>query len=393
MQAFITTHAKRVLGLLLSTNMLLACGCYAPLKSGGIQASTLPEEFRAPLRTGGPLLNYTNLTAPVQTDYLLGADDVLEVTVPELFDKEEFRPLRVQVMSSGEIQLPLVGAVQVGGMNLLQAQAEITKAYANGFFNAPRIGVFLAEKATVSVVVLGNVATPGVVLLPRYENDVAHAVAQAGGLAEDAADVIEVHRKERPHMPQVHRDLAPLPGVARPASSCVACSMETPTDVLTIRLRGQQQAIHPQQVTLQTGDVIVVPSRRGEVFYVVGLLNPNNNVRFTSGGRERELGGGFILPRDREIDVVTAVAMAGYIDPINSPTTVTVHRQNPHGPPLLIKVDLIKARYCREENINVAPGDIIYLNPDAQWYFRRTFDRLLDDIILFPYRRALGIGF
>ena len=48
---------------------------------------------------------------------------------------------------------------------------------------------------------------------------------------------------------------------------------------------------------------------------------------------------------DAVIDVVTAVSMAGYIDPIDSPTTVTVHRMLPNGPPLLIHVDLIKARF------------------------------------------------
>ena len=70
--------------------------------------------------------------------------------------------------------------------------------------------------------------------------------------------------------------------------------------------------------------MVFVPSRRHEVFYVVGQLSSNNSVRFTVGDRERELGVGFILPRDREIDVVTAVVMARYIDPIDSPTTATV---------------------------------------------------------------------
>ena len=110
---------------------------------------------------------------------------------------------------------------------------------------------------------------------------------------------------------------------------------------------------------------------------MVGQLNRSNTVRFTIGQRERELGVGFILPREREIDVVTAVAMAGYIDPIDSPTTVTVHRTLEDGCPMLIHVDLIAARHYRDENILVRPGDIIYLNPDFPWWFRRTFDRLL----------------
>jgi hypothetical protein len=88
--------------------------------------------------------------------------------------------------------------------------------------------------------------------------------------------------------------------------------------------------------------------------------------------------------------VVTAVAMAGYIDPIESPSTVTVHRSIPGRPPMLIRVDLIDARYSWKENIYVQPGDIIYLNPDACWWWRRTFDNVVPDLITIPYGEALA---
>ncbi|MBA2115418.1 polysaccharide biosynthesis/export family protein [Bremerella alba] len=363
MLAVVRVDTKAIYGLLALCALVICSGCYAPLVTVGVPASTLPEEFRLPLRTGGPLLNFTLLTAPPPKDYLLGPEDVLEVTVPELFPNGEYRPLLVQVMGSGHIQLPLVGSVPVGGLNLAQAQSEITRAYSNGFFNSPTVSISLAQKATFNVVVLGKVAAPGVTELPRYENDVAHAIAQAGGLTEDAAEAIEIHRRAHGVTPEI----------------------------VKIDLRGMDHLnFGPHDVILHEGDVVVVPNRRNEVFYVVGNLSPTNIVRFSAGERERELGGGFILPRDREVDVVTAVAMAGYIDPIESPTTVTVHRQVPGQAPMLIIVDLIKARTCREENINVCPGDIIYLNPDANWYFRRTFDRLVDDILLFPYRSVWG---
>ena len=118
----------------------------------------------------------------------------------------------------------------------------------------------------------------------------------------------------------------------------------------------------------------------------MGRLNQNNLVRFSTGDKQRELGIGFVLPRDREIDVVTAVVMAGYIDPIDSPTTVTLQRTMPDGEPLLIHVDLIKARYSSHETVLVQPGDIIYLNPDAPWWWRRTFDRLIPILVAEPLR-------
>lgn len=181
--------------LILLGLMCVSTGCWAPFCSPGIPACTLPDSFRTPTRTAGPPLNYVTLTMNPQPDYILGTNDVLEVTVHGLYPGMEIRPLRAQLMANGDVSLPLVGAVRVGGLNLMQAHAAITKAYEDGFIKEPRINVYLVDKATTSVLVLGEVAHPGVYRLPKYENDVAHALAMAGGLREDAATEIEVHRR------------------------------------------------------------------------------------------------------------------------------------------------------------------------------------------------------
>lgn len=493
-----------------------ASGCWAPLRSHGIPARCLPDSFRTPIRTAGAPLNYSNLTIQPPADYILGANDILEITVPGLFDQAEVHPIRVQVMASGEIQLPLVGPVIVGGKNLQQAQENITAAYSKDFLVDPRVSVTLAEKSSTSILVLGKVQAPGVHILPKFENDVGHALAAAGGLLEESADVIEIHRRIPMHgqpmrLPQlsateqqsnypVHmaRFEQVSPGLTcwvpdgAPEPEHVALKLNSPTSAIKVskplavptqqgtdrpalqlsepwpapqsnieatpitpQAMGDEfdvfqptpglpevaRAMHPgrpqyvncqqmmppaqmgqyamsqeqriiqgdkqilriplrqtgpsqlskEDISLQPGDVVVVPSRRHEVFFVVGQLNTTNNVRFTIGDREREIGVGFILPREREIDVVTAVVMAGYIDPINSPTTVTVHRVGPDGKPLLIHVDLIKARYDSRETVLVQAGDIIYLNPDSCWWFRRTFDRIVPSLILEPYKKGIGV--
>jgi polysaccharide export outer membrane protein len=361
-------------------------GCYAPLHSHGIPAATLPDEFRVPWRTGGPNLNLASLTAAPPVDYLLGPDDVLEIIVHGLVAGEPSEPILARVMGDGQIHLPIVGAVKVGGLNLLQAQEAVTRAYADGVLKEPRVSVALAEKSTIDVLVLGEVKLPGVYRLPKYENDIAHALAMAGGLTVTAELEIEVHRRIHTEVDGTIELLPPPDDIVGPCPHPFDPSLE----VLRIPLRGfAEQPFRPQDVVLTHGSVVLVPSRRDEVFFVVGKLSQNNAVRFSLGREERELGSGFVLPRDREIDVVTAVAMAGYIDPIDSPTTVTVHRVRPDGEPLLIKVDLIKARYDRLETVLVEAGDIIYLNPDACWWTRRTFDRVVPDLITLPYGEAM----
>jgi hypothetical protein len=58
-------------------------------------------------------------------------------------------------------------------------------------------------------------------------------------------------------------------------------------------------------------------------------------------------------------------------------------------PPLLIRVDLIAARYSWNENVYIRAGDIVYLNPDACWWMRRTFDRIVPDLLLIPYAEGM----
>jgi polysaccharide export outer membrane protein len=402
--------------------LVISTGCYAPLRSPGISASQLSDEYRTPRRTAGPQLNLSSLTLESSGDYILGPGDVLEFNVQGLYQGAEVKPFRVGVMSNGDIYLPMIGGVHVAGMNLVQANEAVASAYkTEGIFREPRTNVTIIEKSSTNVVVLGEVRTPGVQRLPKYENDVAHALAAAGGLAEDAADEIEIHRRRSPIKqtggvkldsprpsadPEVillgdeeDRILEPRRlerGVATEPVTLASFSQpaaEPELEIVRIPLRGSpSRPIQNTDVALQNGDVVVVPSRKSEVFYVVGKLSPTNFVRFNIGARERDLGAGFLLPKDREIDVVTAVAMAGYIDPIDSPTTVTVHRVCPSGEPCLITVDLIRARTDRCENLLVEAGDIIYLNPDVPWYFRRTMDRLVDNIFSFGVSYRIPSG-
>ena len=468
--------------------VVLITGCYAPLRSPGIPAATLSDEFRMPIRTAGEPLNFSSLSAAPPQVYLLGNGDIIEITIPDLIHQGEARPFQVQLLETGEVLLPHVGPVMIGGLSLIQAQQRINHALGQGYLQKPGSSISLIKKGVINVVVLGAVERPGVYELPRYENDIAHALAAAGGLSEDSGEVIEVHRQYEHQWPELpeqmrnqqrpHFQSQPIPtpqmtvpqhqfqnmssassapvqhssyqrpaseNTNRPAQSSLMPNLNPPNGsyrrqpatppqrfnptgtyrsasgqrsssekplirgqspdqwtpmsapyiesegimmatppantIVRIPLRGCASPVSPQDIILNPGDVVVVPKKTDQVFYVVGPLSESNRLRFTVNDRDREIGNGLLLPRDREVDVVTAVAMAGYIDPINSPVTVTVHRTQPDGMPLLIKVNLIKARYNPQETVLVQPGDIIYLNPDASWYSRRLFDRLIDNTV------------
>ncbi len=479
---------RLAVGLMGLACLVTTSGCFAPFCYSGIPARDLPDSFRTPTRSTAPRLNMSHLALPAPKEYLLGVNDTLEVTIPDLLRRGEITPIQVQVTSTGEIQLPLVADVKVGGMTVPQAQKAVNDAYEGVLVN-PRAVVRLFSKATVDIAVLGEVTTPGHYPLNKYENDVAHAIAAATGLTKDADMVVEIHRQGTIHRidprklpmppqpaPGVEGGMAKNGGARKIKGVTVSIASgfepskdklvfekqngiqgkydsnkgvltleglasveqyeaalrsvsyenshedlldaernvtfdvkvdEAPYDadapqaapreqsIVKIPLRGAEldgpmgpndvvkypgDGLTLQDISLEQGDVVVVPRRRREVFWVVGQLNYQLGSRFSLRQDDRDLGNGFNLPLDRDIDVVTGVAMAGYIDPIDSPTTVTVHRNQPDGPPLLIVVDLIKARYDERETVLIKPGDIIYINPDGAWWARRQFDRIFQNL-------------
>ncbi len=389
-------HSASALVLLLTVQCL--AGCYAPLHSPGIRASSLPDEYRVPAKTLSPELNYAMLTRRVPPHYLLGPGDFVRVEIADLTPVQRLPPpdpavemravnafshvAETQLTPQGDVLLPLVGAVRIKQLSLTDAQSKIASAYADGFIKNPKVAVTLAREGATRVMVIGGVARPNLYELPKYKDDIAHALTVAGGIVEEGVVQIERHRRVALDAPT--GNLPPLP----PGAGESEVHQQWRYDVLRIPLRCPPM-IAPEEAQLQDGDVVIVRSCPEEVFFVVGKLSPTSFVRFTVGREDRDLGNGFVLPPDRDVDVVTAVAMAGYIDPIDSPTTVTVHRTRPDGSPLLIHVDLIAARYDRRENIMVQAGDIIYLNPDSAWWFRRTFDRVIPVLITSPYTAAM----
>ena len=423
--------------------MLPFVGCYAPMHSPGIDARTLPDQYRWPIRTSANPLNYSHLVRHAPPAYILGPGDKLSLTAPDLIQEGRSDSFEVQVLDSGEFYVPRLGPVRVAGLTVSQAQQRLNTALAAGLLIDPQAVLTLTEKGTVNVLVLGAVQNPGVHALPRFENDVAHALAAAQGFSDFAGEAIEVHRRgavvQQQTVPTPADNSAPVsprvvhppvvtpriqpqslmprqlyapsgapqeaslqtfghsgsgimtvsatsdPGV--PCGEFVGlniglCTVPCTSPIVRIPLRGDNQRIASADVTLNPGDVVVIPQKTDKVFYVVGPLSQQNRLRFSVGDRDRQIGNGLLLPDDREVDVVTAVAMAGYIDPIESPTTVTVHRSRPGRSPLLIRVDLLAAREDAKETVMVQPGDIIYLNPDAWWYGRRITDRVIE--------RALG---
>jgi Periplasmic protein involved in polysaccharide export len=153
----------RLIAILLSLLALAACA------SGGPRSHSAPPEAAA---------------APV-TDYLIGVDDEVQVTVwrnPDL-------GVTVPVRPDGKISVPLIGDVVAGGRTPSEVAADIQERL-GAYVRDPQVAVILTQLRSHEY--LSRVRVTGAVRQPvsipyRQGMTVLDAVLAAGGITEFAA--------------------------------------------------------------------------------------------------------------------------------------------------------------------------------------------------------------
>jgi polysaccharide export outer membrane protein len=119
-------------------------------------------------------------------DYRIGADDLLEVQV---FGVDQLSRT-VRVNSRGQVSLPLVGTLQVGGLTGQEAEGMLAQKLAENYLQNPQVSLFIREYTSQRVTVEGAVNKPGVYPL-RGPTTLLQTLALAGGQAS-LSDMNEV---------------------------------------------------------------------------------------------------------------------------------------------------------------------------------------------------------
>ena len=91
------------------------------------------------------------------SDYLLGAGDLLQVTV---FESQELNT-KARVSSRGHITLPLLGQVEVKGLSAREAEVLIETMYKEKYIKDPHISVFVQEHFSQRITLIGQFKNPG----------------------------------------------------------------------------------------------------------------------------------------------------------------------------------------------------------------------------------------
>ncbi len=400
--------------LIVAAACLISSGCVTWAKHA-VPAYRLPMVERCDAEGAKVPIDLALLRQDPPPSHIIGPGDVLSVYVygvlpptieeapvvqPALGAPRDYYPpygalrlptlgLPIEVEYDGTLVLPIVGAVEVAGLTLPAARQEILEAYQEAGVlqvGRERVTATLLRPRVHRVLVIRedagselpqqllNAEAPytkrgraEVLDLPAFENDVLHALTATGGLPGiDAQNEVWVLRGKT-------SSAAMLGGLAAEANSdeeldALLQRLEVERSVVRIPLRvhpDEPLCFGPADVVLHEGDVVFIPPRN-EFFYTGGLL-PGRQVP---------------LPRDRTVDVVEAIALAGGSvggpsaiatprtflpgagpgNAIIPPTRVLILRTLPGGQKLPIRVDLARAMHDPKERIVIKPEDVVFLH-------------------------------
>jgi polysaccharide export outer membrane protein len=158
-----------------------------PAVAAQIQAQTQRQpQAEAPRPPAGQTKAEKDLAA----GYVLGPDDVVEITV---LGQPEFTT-RARIKANGTVQLPFIGEQKIEGETALSLAPKLAeKLRAGGYYSKPVVNVEVSGFASRYVTLLGAVGSTGLQPVDR-EYHLSEVIARAGGIRGDGADYVTLTR-------------------------------------------------------------------------------------------------------------------------------------------------------------------------------------------------------
>lgn len=329
--------------------LLFGCGWLAGC--GGPAIQTRPAQLAAQLQAReqkNPLQEQLMAQASRATltgyrDYVVGPEDLLMVAFMEAKDLDR----EVRVNGQGEISLPLVGPIKVGGLSPQAIEKRLAQLYREGeYIKSPQITVQVKEYRHQRVMVTGAVKKPGALEMigPRT---LLEMLGAAGGINDMAGEIVQVVRAQSAS--EVRKSVqGEAIGPFSPGSETVVIDLK----------RLVAQGAWELNIPIKNGDVINVPFAQNA--YVLGAVNRPRDVPVKGG-----------------LTAVQAVAMAGGQHPILASDQLTVTRLNDKGEIITLSLNLGKVTAGQEGDISLKENDIVYVKENAIRRFLYDFRNLV----------------
>jgi len=257
----------------------------------------------------------TAQTAPTAQDVnppkiTIGPGDQVDV---EVFDTPELSSSS-RVSQTGEVNLTVLGNIQVAGLTPNQAARKIeSELKSRGILIDPHVTVSIAEYASQGATLTGEVHTPGVypTLGSRRLLDM---IALASGVTATAGRVATI----------IHRD-----------------DPQHPHDVILVPSNNGLSA--QENPVIMPGDTVVIG--RAGIIYILGDVGK---------------AGGYLVDNNERLSLLQTLSLAGGWTRTSAQSKVILIRKVPEGREE-IRLDLAHIVRGRQADIKVSNGDILFV--------------------------------
>jgi polysaccharide export outer membrane protein len=346
----------------------LLAGC----RTGNIKARNLPTDLQAPPIPTSSAINLERMGSDGVSTSQIGPGDLVSITIVSGSAEERVTPIPARIAHDGTVMVPLVGSVMVGEMDPVAAEQQIAAAaIERGIYRQPAVTLTVTQRAMNRITVLGAVAKPGVVELPRGSCDLASALAAAGGLGTNAGTQIEIlHRGDSILAKSKLKALGTQPNGVQLASYNGAATPTTPITPEMSRIDlSQAGSSVAENRQLADRDVVNVLPLEKRLVHVTGLVRKPDQ---------------FELMRDKDIRVLDAIAMAGGTTSSVADKVLLIRHLPEMTEPAVVEVSIARAKRNGDENLRLAEGDLISVED--------TISTMTVDTVSKFFRVALGFN-
>ena len=341
----VTARAWLWLGLAAFT----ACSSVASVNE---KALLLGPEQKAPHEPLDPM----RLIRPPQTEYRIGARDVLEIEVYELEEPNKSKQIKTRVSQEGTILVPLIGTVTAAGHSVGEVQSDIVERLGKDYLRNPSVTVVIAEHQARRVTVLGAVQSPGTFHLKDNSTTLVDVLALSGGPNDKAGSVVYVVREH---------GLVDGTAVANASTGKVETAATNPRllkiDLDDLVERGNLS----MNCVLEDGDVVHVPP--AAQFFVMGQVAE---------------GGAF--PLRGEITLLRAIALAGGLKAEATPASTILIRSSARGR-TTIPIDLNEVEAGSEKDLLMQADDVLVVSESTGDRFTRGITSFFSGLFHISY--------
>lgn len=265
-----------------------------------------------------------------ESDYRLGADDVVIITI--FVGGEKQVETEMVVGNNGSVNVPFIGKVEAGGLTMEEFEKMITLPLERDYFVNPQVHLQIKEYHSLQFFISGAVKNPG-----KFELDfiptVMDLVAKAGGVLP-----------ERGNLAYILRGVADQEIKDSDMSEVLAKTEPLRVDLTKLLDEGDMS----ENIRLESGDTVYIPpdtklDQSSTKVYVQGEIKKPGVFEYQPG-----------------LTALAACIMAGGFDKFAAPNRAKVIRQSKEGPEI-IKINLDDVISGDLPDLPLKPGDRIHI--------------------------------